>query len=141
MGWGMAWDSHWRRDVGYGVPALCDHPKCKKLINRGLAYVCCSQEPYGGEKGCGLFFCYDHADIDHQCPRCAAGKPAYKRIKPEIREWLEWKLKHPSWERWRKVETDEFAWTKEAVKTAPLGGVEFSPDELREMETGIEEAA
>ena len=62
MGWSIGFDSNWNRDIGYGVPAVCDHPKCNAEIHRGLAYVCGGQ-PYGGEKGCGLFFCYEHLMI------------------------------------------------------------------------------
>ena len=47
MGWSLGFDDKWNRDIGYGVPAYCDHPKCSVEIDRGLAYVCCDQEPYG----------------------------------------------------------------------------------------------
>jgi hypothetical protein len=40
MGWSIGYDENWKRDIGYGVPAVCDHPKCNKIINRGLSYVC-----------------------------------------------------------------------------------------------------
>lgn len=60
MSWAIGYDDHWHRDVGYGVPATCDHPGCQKLIDRGLAYVCGGQ-PYGGDDGCDLFFCEDHS--------------------------------------------------------------------------------
>ncbi|HEV7521417.1 MAG TPA: hypothetical protein VGP89_09990, partial [Candidatus Angelobacter sp.] len=59
MGWSLGFDSNWQRDIGYGVPAYCDHPKCNKKIDRGLSYVC-GGEPYGGELGCGLYFCSEH---------------------------------------------------------------------------------
>ena len=59
MGWSVGYDSKWERDIGYGVPAICDHPGCNKEIDRGLGYVC-GGEPYGGEHGCGLFFCGEH---------------------------------------------------------------------------------
>jgi len=52
MGWSIGFDSRWNRDIGYGVPAYCDHPKCNEEIDRGLAYVCCGEQPYGGEHGC-----------------------------------------------------------------------------------------
>lgn len=32
MGWSIGWDSTWQRDIGYGVPALCDHPNCSAVI-------------------------------------------------------------------------------------------------------------
>lgn len=40
MGWSIGFDSNWNRDIGYGVPAFCDHPGCTAEIDRGLAYVC-----------------------------------------------------------------------------------------------------
>src|SRR4051812_7048849 len=27
MGWSIGYDSNWQRDIGYGVPAFCDHPQ------------------------------------------------------------------------------------------------------------------
>jgi hypothetical protein len=59
MGWMIGYDDRWGRDIGYGVPAACDHPGCDVEIDRGLGYVC-GGEPYGGEMGCGLFFCSEH---------------------------------------------------------------------------------
>jgi hypothetical protein len=59
MGWSIGWDGTWKRDIGYGVPAYCDHPECSAEIDRGLSYVC-GGDPYGGEHGCGLFFCGKH---------------------------------------------------------------------------------
>lgn len=98
MGWSLGYDSNWKRDIGYGVPAYCDHPKCSKTIDRGLAYVC-GNEPYGGDKGCGLYFCDEHHNI--LCPRCAAYKPPYKHPKPEHPEWIAFKLTDESWGAWR----------------------------------------
>src|SRR5688572_18744194 len=70
MSWAIGFDSHWQRDIGYGVPAFCDHPKCDKEIDRGLSYVC-GGEPYGGERGCGLYFCGEHLWNPGQlCNRC-----------------------------------------------------------------------
>jgi hypothetical protein len=59
MGWAIGYDDNWDRDIGYGVPGECDAPGCHARIDRGLGYVCGGQ-PYGGEKGCGLFFCGKH---------------------------------------------------------------------------------
>lgn len=102
MGWSIGYDSNWERDIGYGVPAECDHPKCHERIDRGLGYVC-GGEPYGGEHGCGLYFCGNHQRWSYQrCPRCAAYKPPYKHPKPDIEEWINWKLTDESWEQWRK---------------------------------------
>lgn len=99
MGWSLGYDSNWNRDVGYGVPAYCDHPGCDEKINRGLAYVCCDQQMYGGEDGCGLYFCSNHrtAECTHH-----GFKPA-----PEHPDWVRHKLTHDSWQQWREEHPDE----------------------------------
>lgn len=101
MGWQIGYDSRWGRDIGYGVPATCDAPRCGQSIDRGLAYVC-GGEPYGGEHGCGLYFCDAHLLITprrrQRCARCVAGKPPYERPSPDTAEWTEWKLTDESWE-------------------------------------------
>lgn len=100
MSWSIGFDRHWKRDVGYGVPALCDHPDCKAEIDRGLSYVC-GGEPYGGEHGCGLYFCPKHARSEHQqCPRCRTGREPYAP-KPDVPEWINHKLTDESWAAWR----------------------------------------
>lgn len=108
MSWAVGYDSTWGRDIGYGVPAVCDHPKCNAQIDRGLSYVC-GGEPYGGKKGCGLFFCNKHlvGYGPQRCPRCAAYKPPYAHPKPDTREWANWKLTDPSWAQWRKENQTE----------------------------------
>lgn len=112
MGWSIGYDKKWKRDIGYGVPAICDHPKCNEKIDRGLGYVC-GGEPYGGEKGCGLFFCGNHLSYARgeaqMCPRCSAHKPPYKRPKPDTEEWVYWKLYNPSWAQWRDENPEEVA--------------------------------
>lgn len=111
MGWSHGFDSNWNRDIGYGVPAICDHPRCKKPIDRGLAYVC-GGEPEGGEHGCGLFFCGEHMAYGphaQNCPRCLAYKPPYKHPKPDTTEWMRWKLAHKSWQEWRVDNQEEVA--------------------------------
>lgn len=102
MGWAVGYDSNWHRDIGYGVPAICDFPGCETAIDRGLGYVC-GGEPYGGEDGCGLFFCGEHLLIGakrQQCERCAAEKPPFAPT-PDTAEWTEWKLTDESWATWR----------------------------------------
>ena len=110
MGWEIGWDSTWNRDIGYGVIAWCDHPDCDKEIGRGLAYVC-GGEPYGGDAGCGLYFCEKHhgfyrdADGDNDeshslCERCAERKEPFEP-KPEYPRWLAWKEMDESWAEWR----------------------------------------
>lgn len=107
MGWSIGYDNKWQRDIGYGVPAICDFPKCNKQIDRGISYVC-GGEPYGGEHGCGLFFCPDHfnarryeGEWHQQCPRCYRYRNPYKP-KPDCKEWVDFKMTDPSWEEWRK---------------------------------------
>lgn len=100
MSWAVGFDSMWQRDIGYGVPAFCDHPDCDEEIDRGLGYVC-GAEPYGGEKGCGLFFCGRHQfGWQQQCERCLAGKQPFMP-KPDHPEWVRHKQTDPSWAAWR----------------------------------------
>lgn len=114
MGWSIGYDGNWNRDIGYGVTAYCDHPKCNEKIDRGLAYAC-SGQPYGGERGCGLHFCSEHLyfhefrDCPEEgpyCKRCCSYKKPY-RPKPEHPDWIAWKLTDPSWEEWRQEHPKE----------------------------------
>jgi hypothetical protein len=106
MSWAIGYDEHWQRDIGYGVPALCDHPDCSTAIDRGLSFVC-GNEPYGGDKGCGLYFCAEHQVDEHQrCERCAKRRKAFAP-KPDTAEWLRWKLTDSSWQRWRDENPDD----------------------------------
>jgi hypothetical protein len=114
VSWAVGYDEHWKRDIGYGVVAFCDHPKCERTIDRGLAYVC-GGEPYGGEKGCGLYFCPEHlSGYYSRCPRCRNYKPPYVRIKPEHPRWIAHKLTDESWAGWRTENPDEVAALKGA---------------------------
>ena len=122
MGWSCGFDSNWNRDIGYGVPATCDYPGCGEAIDRGLAYVCGS-EPYGGERGCGLYFCDEHMVIvfdvqldeaTQQCERCEEGKPPFDAT-PDTREWIEWKLTDESWAPWRVENPEKVAGMQAAV--------------------------
>ena len=105
MSWAVGYDEKWQRDIGYGVPAACDHPGCETSIDRGLGYVC-GGEPFGGEHGCGLFFCAEHlwfrmsAPMLQRCERCSNGQPPFDPT-PDTAEWLEWKLTDESWAAWR----------------------------------------
>ena len=45
MSWAVGYDSKWQRDIGYGVPSICDHPKCNKEIHRGLSYSISTIKP------------------------------------------------------------------------------------------------
>lgn len=108
MSWSIGYDSNWKRDIGYGVPAYCDAPKCVAKIDRGLGYVC-GGEPYGGDSGCGLYFCGKHLTWNNKCLRCTRYKSPYKEISPDHPEWIQHKLLHPSWAQWRKENPDEVA--------------------------------
>lgn len=98
MGWSIGFDSTWQRDIGYGVPAICDHPGCDAEIDRGLSYVC-GGEPYGGEDGCGLYFCERHMP-GRYCVQCSDGNPPFL-AKPDSPRWIRHKLHDPSWKQWR----------------------------------------
>lgn len=102
MGWAVGFDTHWDRDIGYGVPATCDQPDCGAAIDRGLGYVC-GGEPYGGDDGCGLYFCGEH--LARLCDRCENGRPPYEPT-PDTAEWLKWKLTDESWAEWRQQNPD-----------------------------------
>jgi hypothetical protein len=111
------------------VPAVCDHPDCNNEIDRGLSYVC-GGEPFGGDKGCGLFFCDDHmylsgnsnSDDPQMCERCCDEEPPYAP-KPDLPEWISFKLTDDSWEQWRKDNPHEVKKLKK-----DLGIVEIEPE-------------
>lgn len=115
MGWSIGHDSRWGkfgRDIGYGVPAICDHPGCEAKIDRGLSYVC-GGDVYGGEHGCGLFFCGVHLtheergeDFPQLC-QCCADETASFDPKPDTAEWINWKLTDESWAKWRSENAEE----------------------------------
>lgn len=105
MGWSIGWDEKWQRDIGYGVTAYCDFPGCDAQIDRGLSYVCCGAQPYGGD-GCGLYFCEKHGNHAlrghwNACSRCANYRPPFKP-KADHPEWNSFKETDPSWAGWRK---------------------------------------
>lgn len=130
MGWSVGYDTARGRDIGYGVPATCDYPDCGVEIDRGLSYVC-GNEPYGGDYGCGLFFCGNHLgykvrtdaglvnedemydtygddwestvefEYVEMCERCANQEPPFTPT-PDIQEWIDHKMTDPSWAAWRK---------------------------------------
>lgn len=99
------------RDIGYGVPAECDHPKCKGKIDRGMDYLC---------EGCGLYFCGSHMDYSEKremqvCGRCKRGNPAYEP-KPDVAEWVNHKLTDESWQQWRDENPEEVKRMQELFK-------------------------
>lgn len=109
MGWSIGYDERWNRDIGYGVPATCDHPGCGEAIDRGLSYVC-GGEPYGGDRGCGLYFCDSHLIVSPKlpqlCTRCHRRRGPYKPT-PDVPEWTEFKATDPSWADWRAEQEKE----------------------------------
>lgn len=116
MGWSIGYDDNWKRDIGYGVPAICDHPDCDETIDRGLSYVCGS-EPYGGDHGCGLFFCSNHRHhrefkdgcSKEVCERCLIDNCVLFQAKSDVQQWIRWKLEDGSWQEWRNESPDEVA--------------------------------
>ena len=113
MSWAIGYDMSWNRDIGYGVPATCDHPGCGEEIDRGLSYVCGSL-PYGGDHGCGLFFCTKHLRMASRkrgnaelCSKCYSGKGDCFEPTPDLPKWVRWKLTDPSWLEWRLQNTEE----------------------------------
>ncbi len=105
MSWSIGFDGEWNRDIGYGVPAYCDHPGCNAEIDRGLGYVC-GGEPYGGDHGCGLFICAEHQhandDCYQLCQHCADRRRAALTPSPDHHKWIRHKLRDSSWAAWRK---------------------------------------
>ena len=125
MSWAVGYDPNWKRDIGYGVPSVCDFPTCNTQIDRGIGYVC-GGDVQGGEWGCGLYFCESHLqynkvpgterDIVRVCERCGHNLEigdhphAYLKpfeMKPDTLGWVKWKLYHASWKTWREDNPDE----------------------------------
>jgi hypothetical protein len=121
MGWSIGWDSNWDRDIGYGVPAYCDHPDCNAEINRGLPYVC-GGEPYGEPRGCGLYFCEKHLfmyeKLPQLCARCAPRRKKPFEPKPDHPYWIKFKLTDPSWKQWRKENSEWVKNTRASLRHA-----------------------
>lgn len=110
MGWSIGFDEHWQRDIGYAVPAYCDDPGCMNDIDRGLSYVC-GGDAYGGDHGCGLYFCVHHLQFHDGkmiCFACANELPPYTP-KREHPRWIHHKLEDLSWEEWRKENPQQVA--------------------------------
>ncbi|AII28223.1 hypothetical protein VC74_gp47 [Mycobacterium phage Sparky] len=129
MGWSIGYDPQTNRDIGYGVPAWCDHPDCDTKIDRGLSYVC-GGAAYGGDHGCGRYFCEAHlgfaydadgddlVDADGEClpqmckPCCTSHEHPDNPVQPfppksDHPEWINHKLTDPSWQQWRDENPDE----------------------------------
>lgn len=124
MGWSIGYDTHWNRDIGYGVPATCDYPGCGKHIDRGLDFVC-GDEPYGGDDGCGLYFCEAHRMHERKgrfgfCTRCANYRPSFKPT-PDVPEWITHKLTDESWANWRAAFPEEVESLRAALEANAVG--------------------
>src|SRR3990167_610655 len=112
------------RDCGYDVPAVCESPKCNKEIDRGMGY-CCGGSP-DSEFGCNLYFCGEHLFFRNargegyvqNCYRCSHYKPPYKE-KPDVKEWVEWKLNDESWAQWRKENKEKVEKMKKLFNPSP----------------------
>lgn len=97
MGWGNCGTDSKGRLIGYYHAATCDHPGCRKRIDRGLSYACGGMHgnaSAGGDDridwsadfpGCEKYFCESHLvcpDLEHDdgtetyaptmCLACAA---------------------------------------------------------------------
>lgn len=116
MSWAIGFDSNWDRDIGYGVPAKCDHPECGADIDRGLSYVC-GNAPQGGNHGCGLYFCADHLrGYRHLCAHCEAEDGLTFEPTRDTLEWVKHKMTHPSWARYRE---DNPEWVEQHKEYTP----------------------
>lgn len=135
MGWSIGYSEKHKRFIGYGVPAECDHPECKKKIYRGLSYIC-GADIYGGDHGCGLFFCSDHLgylDLDDDsvhsdliCDRCKDPDLDEFEPKTDVKQWRDHLLTDPSWDDWRKENPEELAnLQKQGVKDMVNEGALF----------------
>lgn len=106
MSWSIGYNSKQKRDIGYGVPSICDHPGCNKEINRGLSYMC-GDDLYGGEYGCGLYFCEEHLFLHETrkgqfCACCIKDSNHSFTPTPDTLEWINWKMTDESWAQWRE---------------------------------------
>jgi hypothetical protein len=136
MGWAIGYDTNWHRDVGYGVPAYCDHPDCQKIIDRGLSYVC-GGDVYGGEHGCGLYFCEHHlfsGDFGLTCERCTPAncKHCFRCDYDEQQCDGDCKLYH---------KCDECGQTREAVKNLQIVPFEPKPEHPRWLRWKLKDAS
>lgn len=117
MGWSIG-EGKDGRDIGYGVPALCDHPECSERIDRGLSYICGMINTDGEDRGCGLHFCSNHLlwspKYGQLCERCYPRLKSPFARKPDVPEWNLHKLTHHSWARWRKENPEEVARMRKA---------------------------
>jgi len=60
MGWANCGEDSKGRPIGYAHSAKCDHPGCKKEIDRGLANACGGMHGDCGGQACEGYFCSKH---------------------------------------------------------------------------------
>lgn len=96
MSYAIGYDSTNQRDIGYGVPATCEHPGCTEEIDRGMGHACGGGFP---EDGCGRYFCGKHGG-GWTCAACTAEADPFP-LKPDHPDWVRHKLTDPSWAKWR----------------------------------------
>ena len=83
MGWANCGSDSKGRPIGYSHNATCDHPGCKTVIHRGLAYACGGMHGDGGHTGdfgCEGYFCGSHmrfGENDQLCFACYAEEEAF----------------------------------------------------------------
>ncbi len=148
MGWGLGYNSKWHRDIGYLVPAYCDHPECNAEIDRGLAFLCGGSSM--SDHGCGLYFCakhlfasfgFDDDDCPQLCERCVMLDPPEDEddepneyldedgnanekwpgefdAKPEHPSWMRHVVTDVSWEVWRRENPKDVAKFRAALKAS-----------------------
>ena len=90
MGYSIGYDSKWKRDIGYGVPAYCDHPGCDEEIDRGMGWQCESEKC-----GCKKYYCATHLYSTKKHTHDA----------PPVRwhpDWRDHVLSDASWAGWRR---------------------------------------
>ena len=63
MGWANCGEVNYKdkpRLIGYAIQAVCDHPRCRKKIDRGLSYACGDMHGELGGVACNGYFCDSH---------------------------------------------------------------------------------
>lgn len=114
-----------KRWGGYGVPATCEYPTCRRVINRGMSFAC-GGKPFS-ERGCDRYFCEKHkywatfnletgkkcrhkndceCEVADVCERCRDGKSPFP-YKAERKKWVKHLLKDESWAEWRDKNPEE----------------------------------
>ncbi|ARQ95393.1 hypothetical protein [Bradyrhizobium phage BDU-MI-1] len=126
------------RDIGYGVPALCDHPGCDAEIDRGLSHVCGMINTDGEDRGCGLHFCAVHLGYSPRfgqlCVRCYPRRRPPIERKPDVAEWMRHKLADPSWEQWRQENPEAVAAMQLEMSVTPSCGCIFCDLDLEPVD-------